>query len=527
MKITKYKKSLKFTYIYSVIFVLFVGMLVLADIKDYVPEVLVHETVYHMSINGEEVGVVSDMEQAKEWITEVRKNIAARSTELVFMDFNTTFTSEQITFGMVDEEKLVKERIAQVLQGCMIETMQRSYTVKVNEYMANLSSAEEVETLLETAIRKYDAEAAFGVELMQDNSRELNVLVAEVVDNIIEEDTENQKVFINAGISEQMEAMWAEFQPQKEMDFEDYKLGLSEIGFSEEIEVVEAYLSKSQMTTLEQAVNELTMEQEQQQIYVVQSGDTLSEIAINVNIPMDRIVEMNDSLASVNSTLRIGQELIITVPEPELSIIHKQINYYEEVYDAEVIYIDNDDWFTHETVVLQQPSAGFRKVMVEETYVNDQAVERAILKQEVLQEAVAKVVERGTKIPPTYIKPISGGRTSSPFGPRKAPVAGASTNHKGHDWSTPVGTPIVASCGGTVTKAGWGNSYGYVVYIDHPDGRQTRYAHCSKLLVKVGQTVKQGERIALSGNTGRTSGPHLHFEMLINGKQVNPINYLD
>jgi len=172
-------------------------------------------------------------------------------------------------------------------------------------------------------------------------------------------------------------------------------------------------------------------------------------------------------------------------------------------------------------------TAGFRKVMVEETYVNDQAVERVILKEEVLQEAVAKIVERGTKIPPSYIKPLSGGRSSSPFGPRSAPTAGASTYHKGHDWATPVGTPIVASCGGTVEKAGWGSGYGYVVYINHPDGRQTRYAHLSKVLVKAGQTVKQGERIALSGNTGITSGPHLHFEMLINGKQVNPLNYLD
>ena len=77
-----------------------------------------------------------------------------------------------------------------------------------------------------------------------------------------------------------------------------------------------------------------------------------------------------------------------------------------------------------------------------------------------------------------------------------------------------------------MAKAGWGSGYGYVVYINHIDGRQTRYAHLSKILVKAGQTVKQGERIALSGNTGVTTGPHLHFEMLINGKQVDPLKYL-
>ncbi len=89
-----------------------------------------------------------------------------------------------------------------------------------------------------------------------------------------------------------------------------------------------------------------------------------------------------------------------------------------------------------------------------------------------------------------------------------------------------MGTTVVASCGGRVSKAGWGSGYGYVVYIDHEDGRQTRYAHLSKILVKAGEYVKQGQKIALSGNTGISSGPHVHFEILIGGKQVNPLKYL-
>ena len=164
--------------------------------------------------------------------------------------------------------------------------------------------------------------------------------------------------------------------------------------------------------------------------------------------------------------------------------------------------------------------------MADVYYLNDKEVSREILKEEVVMEAVPKIVERGTKIPPTYIKPISGGRMSSGFGRRKAPTKGASTYHKGVDWAIPTGTSVYASCGGTVAKAGWGSGYGYVVYINHEDGRQTRYGHLSKVLVKAGQSVKQGERIALSGNTGVSTGPHLHFEILINGSQVNPLKYL-
>ena len=99
--------------------------------------------------------------------------------------------------------------------------------------------------------------------------------------------------------------------------------------------------------------------------------------------------------------------------------------------------------------------------------------------------------------------------------------------HKGIDWATPVGTAVRASCGGTVVSAGWSSGYGYCITLRHPDGRQTRYAHLSKILVSAGQHVDQNERIALSGNTGRSTGPHLHFEIIINGSQVNPLSYLN
>ena len=196
--------------------------------------------------------------------------------------------------------------------------------------------------------------------------------------------------------------------------------------------------------------------------------------------------------------------------------------YYEEVYDAEIKYIENPKWYTSRVEVRQQPHAGFRKVVARVTYVNDKEVSREILKEEIAMEAVPKIVERGTQVPPTYIKPLNGGKVTSTFGNRPRPTAGASTYHQAIDWGTPTGTPIYASSGGTVSRAGWIGSYGYAIYITHPDGRETRYAHLSKILVKPGQKVKQGDKIALSGNTGVTTGPHLHFEMIINGKKVDP-----
>jgi murein DD-endopeptidase MepM/ murein hydrolase activator NlpD len=392
--------------------------------------------------------------------------------------------------------------------------------------MVNLASLDEVQKLLQAAVDKYDSEGKFSVTLQHDSDREFSVLTAGISEAVSVAAGAGQTSFTTGGVGLFFQEMDSLVETGGEMDFEDYDLGILTMDFSEKIEAVEVYLPESQLTTLEEAIDQLTKEQETASVYKVAAGDTLSEIAITVNIPIDEIVAMNDSLEDANSTLQVDQELIITVPEPELSVTRVEQNYYEESYDADVIYIDNDSWYTTQTVVHQQPSAGFRRVIADVSFVNDKEVSREILKEEVIMEAVPKIVERGTKIPPTYIKPISGGRQSSGFGKRTAPTKGASTYHKGIDWATPTGTAVYASCGGTVAKAGWGSGYGYVVYINHEDGRQTRYGHLSKILVSAGQTVKQGEKIALSGNTGVSTGPHLHFEILIGGTQVNPLKYL-
>lgn len=515
-----YNRKYKFTYIKTTVLTLFFCTFIL---KGYTPFEETGENYFHIMLNGQAVGTLGDRESAEELLIEARRGIASESDELLFLETDLQISGEEVLWGEVDREEDVLENMDAVLRSHIQETMHRSYTLKVNEYMVNLASMDEVRQLLQAAIDKYDNEGKFHVELAFDSGREFSVLTANVVDSSIQEDSD---VYLEAGVQPVLSNMGATRVTVEEKDFEDYELGILTMDFSEDVEIVEAYLPESQLTELSEAIDRVTKEQETASEYEVVQGDTLSEIAIKVNIPMDRIIEMNDSLEDERSTLQIGQKLVITVPEPELSVVRVEENYYEEIYDAEVIYIENDNWYTNQQVVHQQPSAGFRRVVADVSFLNDREVERDILKEEILMEAVAKVVERGTKIPPTYIRPISGGRQSSGFGKRPAPKKGASTYHKGIDWATPTGTPVYASCGGTVTRAGWGSGYGYVVYIDHEDGRQTRYGHLSKVLVSVGDTVKQGERIALSGNTGVSTGPHLHFEILINGTQVNPLKYL-
>lgn len=526
-KIRYHYKTLKFTYIKYTLTALFLCMFF---IRGYVPFEKTGENFFHVFVNGVQVGTLGDREEIDELLIIARRNIASQSEDIVFMDVNLAVTGEELLWGKVDDEKDVLANIENVMRGSIQETMHHSYTVKVNEYMVNLASEEDVLALLQAAIDKYDSENRFVVQLVRDEYRDFNVMTTQVMSK--EEQSEKEALstndYMEAGVQLFFDDLSKVEQEVEEKGFEDYEYGLLNMDFSEDVEIVEAYLPTNQLTDLQTAIDEVIKEQETPSEYEVVAGDTLSEISIKVNIPMEKIVEMNsDKLENENSAIRVGDNLIITVPQPELSVERVEQNYIEEIYDAEVIYVDNNNWYTTQTKVLQQPSAGFRKIVANVSYLNDREVSRDILKEEVVMEAVPKIVERGTKIPPTYIKPLSGGRQSSGFGRRKAPTKGASSYHKGIDWATPTGTAVFASCGGTVAKAGWGSGYGYVVYINHEDGRQTRYAHLSKVLVKVGQTVKQGERIALSGNTGVSSGPHVHFEILINGTQVNPLNYLN
>ncbi len=123
------------------------------------------------------------------------------------------------------------------------------------------------------------------------------------------------------------------------------------------------------------------------------------------------------------------------------------------------------------------------------------------------------------------LKPYNGA-VGSGFGYRKDPITGLRRFHEGVDISAPYGGTIVASAAGTVIRTGWNGGYGIMVEISHGRGITTIYAHCSKVLVKTGQYVKKGQAVAKVGNTGRSTAPHLHFEVKINGAQVNPLSFL-
>jgi murein DD-endopeptidase MepM/ murein hydrolase activator NlpD len=122
--------------------------------------------------------------------------------------------------------------------------------------------------------------------------------------------------------------------------------------------------------------------------------------------------------------------------------------------------------------------------------------------------------------------PLDQFRITSSYGSRRDPVNRRKSSHHGVDLAAPMRTPILSTAPGKVVYAGWKGRYGRVVVIDHGHGIRTRYAHLRKILVKVGQEVGHREKIALLGSSGRSTGPHVHYEVQVNGKPVDPMKFL-
>lgn len=237
---------------------------------------------------------------------------------------------------------------------------------------------------------------------MIDPDRQLNVLTTSVSKKDDSTGQLQHAAGEGAGAERFFDELFEEIEPDRgTVDFSQMEYGTVSVDFGDTVEIVDAYLLENEITPLETAISEVTADQQKEQIYEVKAGDTLSQIAEDNGLTIANLVAINPTLDNENSVIRTGDELIITVPEPELSVVHTEQIYMEDTYEADVVYIDNDEWYTTKTELRQQPSAGFRKAAALVTYRNDAVESQEILKEEVIVEAVPKIVERGTKVPPT------------------------------------------------------------------------------------------------------------------------------
>ena len=261
--------------------------------------------------------------------------------------------------------------------------------------------------------------------------------------------------------------------------------------------------------------------------YTVARGDTFNAIAYANDMSVSDLKALNPNVQI--DRLMIGDVLNVKEQIPALSIkTVDHIQYTEPIPCPEQVKEDGS-MFKGESKILTEGVPGEALVTADVTYVNGIEQGRNVLSTVTQREPTATVKVVGTKEKPKTAStgqlgwPVRG-RITSYFGRRH--IFGKTSFHSGLDIAAPSGTPIHAADGGKVTFAGKKGSYGNLVIITHDNGMQTYYGHNSALLVSAGQRVHKGQTIAKCGSTGRSTGPHCHFEVRLHGKAVNPLSYL-
>jgi murein DD-endopeptidase MepM/ murein hydrolase activator NlpD len=295
------------------------------------------------------------------------------------------------------------------------------------------------------------------------------------------------------------------------------------------IEKVDVKLSNTDLQDLlseKEMVERLCTSGEKESIHTVIAGETLEEIAKLYSMKEETIIEDNPTINT--EKLDAGSNIVIKQNAPVLTVRITEVVTYDEKVKFEVKKVKDKEIYEGYSEVKQKGKNGKNEVTARIVSVNGEEIEHNRLKETVISKPVTKVIHIGTKErPPTvgsgkYIWPLESQyyTVTSEFGARWG------RNHNGIDLGCPTGSPVRAADGGTVTQAGYAGSFGILVVIDHQNGMETYYAHNSSLEVSVGDKVFQGQKIANSGNTGRSTGPHCHFEIRVNGSPINPRNYL-
>lgn len=300
------------------------------------------------------------------------------------------------------------------------------------------------------------------------------------------------------------------------------------IDFVEGVEIKECDLPVEEFTNLADVALLLNSEKDGEVTYTVKQGDCWSVIAQDNNMTNGDLLRLNPGYDI--DKLQIGDELLISNAVPYLTVRAVQIEYYEEDIPYEIEYRDDNTMWEGDTKVISKGEYGKADTVARVTYEGVEEMEREIISQDITLEPVTEIQARGTKERPSWAPtgsfrwPVSGGTITSRYGSRH--IFGGTSFHGGVDIAKSYGTDVVAADGGEVIYAGWMGSYGYLVQIDHQNGYVTYYGHNSSLLVSVGDKVYKGQHIAEMGSTGRSTGPHCHFEVRYKGERQNPLNYL-
>ncbi|NLI93995.1 MAG: peptidoglycan DD-metalloendopeptidase family protein [Peptococcaceae bacterium] len=319
--------------------------------------------------------------------------------------------------------------------------------------------------------------------------------------------------------------------------YKDYFAKPSDKNSVSSAEIVESFTkvpikaNPSDVKNVDQALDILVKGDVAEKKYTVQQNDTLWAIARKNDMWVEELLAGNKGLTE-DSVIQPGQEIKIVKTQPYLTVIAKGTKVVDEVIPFDVVTNTDSKLATGKSVVKQEGKDGEKIVTYNYVEKNGSIVDKQVVKEEVVTQPVKQIIAKGPARAPVYVGTSRGSGSVSGL---IWPISGSITSyygyrhggfHTGLDIDGVTGQPYTAAAAGKVTFAGWDGGYGYCIIIDHGNGVATRYGHSSKLLVHVGDTVSRGQTIGLVGSTGRSTGSHLHFEVIINGSTVNPLSYL-
>lgn len=302
--------------------------------------------------------------------------------------------------------------------------------------------------------------------------------------------------------------------------------------FEEDYSIIAVQTHPEEVKTIEEALDMLNSGNISETEYTVQQDDSWWMIARNNNMMIDDVLKGNPEFTE-DSIIHPGQTLKIVRSEPYFNVVSSGIKTVNEVIPFDVVTQLDSKLGYSQRVIRQAGKDGEKTVTYNYVEKNGKTIEKEVLKEEIITQPVKQIIAKGPN-PPANVT-VGTSRGSGTIAGLSWPLSGQITSYYGYRWggfhtgidiNGVTGQPIAAAAGGKVASAGWAGNYGYAVLVDHGNGVATRYAHASKLNVKLGDTVSKGQTIALVGSTGRSSGSHLHFEVIINGSTVNPLNYL-
>ena len=310
----------------------------------------------------------------------------------------------------------------------------------------------------------------------------------------------------------------------------------AQISFRDSIEYETAglYLSGSIIDS-DWLISQLTSIKTSAGYYIVQDGDTVETLISKSGLSQHQLELFNPDIIFADEEIHEGMRIKIREEVPFLSVNVSVTEEYDVEVDYETEYYNDDKLYTGVERVTTEGVKGINHVTADVTYVNNIETTRRIKNARPVTSPTTERIAIGTKIPPEQYSPQDAGygKFIWPMDVGKSHISevtvwdGGYAGHYGIDIVEYYGAPIYAGASGTVIHSGWNYGYGNCVIIDHGNGYQTLYGHCSELLVNVGEKVIQGQLIAKEGSTGWVTGPHLHFEVRSGDTKFNPINFLE